>query len=202
MPVEQENLLSDTLPEPERTGIYHKVKKNETIWRIAKVYEVPIQDIIRSNNIPDVAQLEENQLVFVPGAHSVREIVPEPDEKEDDFIWPVQGDVINYFHSLDGGMINKGIDIRAPKGSPVKAARSGQVVFADDLTGYGKTVVLKHTGGFHTVYARNSEILVKVGDQVTKNTPICRVGRGNRAAHLHFQIRKDAIENNPLHYLP
>ena len=76
------------------------------------------------------------------------------------------------------------------------------MVFADDLTGYGKTVVLSHPGGFHTIYAQNSEILVRLGDFVPKKTPVARVGKKERVAYLHFQIRKNAIENNPLHYLP
>jgi len=202
LPVEEEQLSTVAYPEPDRAGVYHKVKKSETLWRIAKVYEVPIEDIIRSNSIPDVAQLEENQLVFVPGAHAVRDIAVEVDDKDDNFIWPVKGDVISYYHALDGALLNKGINIRTQKGAVVKAARSGQVVFADDLTGYGKTVILKHAGGFHSIYAQNAEILVKLGDQVAKSTPVSRVGRGNETAYLHFEIRKDAIESNPLHYLP
>src|SRR3989338_700170 len=48
-------------------GIYHKVKKGETLWRIAQTYGVAIGDIIRSNKIPDGAVIEENQLLLVPG---------------------------------------------------------------------------------------------------------------------------------------
>jgi murein DD-endopeptidase MepM/ murein hydrolase activator NlpD len=207
LPVEEGYLSTDDthqaqLPEPERRGVYHKVKKSETLWRIAKAYDVPLDDIIRSNSIPNVAQLEENQLVFIPGAYAPREIALEVEERENDFAWPVAGDVISYFHTDRNGLLNKGIDIRAPQGATVKAARSGNVVFADDLSGYGRTVVIKHSGGFHSVYALNADLLVKNGDYVPKNTPIARVGRDGDSSRLHFQIRKDAIESNPLHYLP
>ena len=58
-----------------KKGVYHKVKRGETIWRIAKTYDVVIDDIIRSNRIPDIAQVEENQLIFIPGADSIREVI-------------------------------------------------------------------------------------------------------------------------------
>jgi len=53
---------------PVRTGVYHKVKKDETLWRIAKAYHVTVSEIERANNIPKAAQIENNQLVFIPGA--------------------------------------------------------------------------------------------------------------------------------------
>jgi len=206
LPVEEGYLTTDTpqaqQPEPERTGVYHKVRKSETLWRIAKVYDVPLNDVIRSNSIPDVAQLEENQLVFIPGVYAPREIRVEVEERENDFAWPVTGDVIGYFHTEKDGLLNKGINIRAAQGTTVKAARSGTVVFADDLTGYGKTVIIKHSGGFHSLYALNADLLVNNGDYVPKNTPVARIGQSNDSSHLHFEIRKDAIESNPLHYLP
>ena len=53
-------------PEPEIRGVYHKVKRGETLWRIASTYDVSIDDIIRSNNIPNAAKVSENQLVLIP----------------------------------------------------------------------------------------------------------------------------------------
>ena len=190
------------LPEPERVGVYHKVKKSETLWRIAKTYNVSIGDIIRVNNIPKAAKIEKDQLVFIPGVVSVKEVVAETDDSQNEFIWPVQGKVIRYFHERNGEQVSKGIDIRAQEGTEVKAARTGRVVFADYLSGYGFTVILDHSDGFHSVYARNSKLLVKLDDYALKDTAIAQVGRSSNLAYLHFEIRKNAIEDNPLFYLP
>ena len=57
-----------------RDGIYHKVRSGETLWRIAKTYNVPIGDITRSNGIPSAAKIEKNQLIFIPGAREAKEI--------------------------------------------------------------------------------------------------------------------------------
>jgi len=202
LPTEEAEFLNTELPEPERIGVYHKIQKGQTLWRVAKIYDVAIDDIIRTNSIPDVAQLEENQLVFIPGVDTVREIILDTDETENEFIWPVQGKVVGYFHQLRGGKMNQGIDIKVPEGTIVIASRTGRVVFSDYLTGYGNTVIIVHTDGYYSIYSQNSEILTKSGNSVLKGDAIAKVGRRDRLAYLHFQIRKDSIENNPLHYLP
>ena len=70
------------LPEPESSiGVYHKVDKGETLWRIAKTYDVSVADIVSSNNIPNVAQIEKNQLIFIPGATALRKVVIEEEER-------------------------------------------------------------------------------------------------------------------------
>jgi len=187
---------------PIRKGIYHKVKKGETLWRIAKAYDVPVSNIARANNIPKAAKIEKDQLVYIPDAKKVLDIVLDADHSQNDFIWPIKGKVIKYFHERYGNVINKGIGIKARVGDEVKAARTGRVVFADYLSGYGYTVILDHSDGFHSVYANNSKLFVKLGELVLKNTALARVGHTRNLAYLHFQIRKKSIEDNPLYYLP
>ena len=201
MEVREEGRVSGSL-KPERKGVYHKVKKGETIWRIAKAYDVDVEEIIRANNIPDVAQVEENQLIFIPGAMAVKEVMPASLETESDFIWPIDGQVIRYFDIQNKSRPFEGIDIRANEGAAVKAARSGRVVLADYLTGYGYAVIVDHEDGFHSVYAHNADVNVKAGDHVKRGTPLAHVGSAGGAAYLHFQIRKNTVEKNPLHYLP
>ena len=190
------------LPKPEKIGVYHKVKPGETIWRIATAYNVSIEDIIKTNNIPDIAKLEENQLLFVPGALAVKEIPSSKSESENEFAWPAQGKIVSYFHEQRGNLLNKGIDIQTKEGEIVTASRAGQVVFADFLAGYGYTVILNHAGGYHTVYAHNGKLLVKLDQVVLKNQAVAQVGHSNDAGYLHFEVRKNSVESNPLYYLP
>ncbi|HQP10956.1 MAG TPA: peptidoglycan DD-metalloendopeptidase family protein [Candidatus Omnitrophota bacterium] len=183
-------------------GTYHKVKAGETIWRIAKTYDIPISDITRANNIPSVAKIEKDQLIFIPGADAPRDVVPVLDKSDNEFAWPLKGKVVTYFHERRGTELSKGIDISAQEGDIVKAARSGRVVFADFLHGYGQTVILDHMDGLYSVYARNAMLLVQLDQVVSKNTDIAQVGRSGSSAYLHFQIRKKSAEDNPLYYLP
>ena len=190
-------------PKPKPAGIYHKVNKHETIWRIAKAYDVTIDDIVRSNNIPNIAKIEVNQLVFIPRAREIKEIHIDDDQTKDDFIWPLKGKVLHYFRQKrKDGIASPGIDIRGQRGEVVRAARSGKVILADYVPGQAYTVVLDHQDGFYSVYAKNAKITVGLGDYVFKHDPIARVGEHNRLAYLHFQIRKKDKGDNPLYYLP
>ncbi len=98
------------------------------------------------------------------------------------------------------------MNIQASSGSEVVASRRGKVVFCNpDFSSYGKTIIIDHGDGFNTVYAGNSQVFVKVGDEVQKGTPIAKVSSGETAGintYLHFEIRKGYVAQNPYFYLP
>ena len=189
-------------PEPEEKGIYHKIKPGETLWRIAQSYDVTIEDIIKANNVPDAARIEKDQLLFIPGATEVKEIILDTEETKKEFIWPVAGKVIQYFRQIQGSSFHQGIDIETEKGNVIRAARTGRVVFANYLPGYGSTVILDHQDGFFSVYGHTARLLVKRGDFVLKNKDIALAGESLKGSYLHFQIRRGSTEDNPLYYLP
>ena len=189
-------------PEQGRSGIFHKVKAGQTLWRIARTYDVSMQDIILANNMPPAAKIEENQLLFIPGAHKVSEIHFKNYDRKDEFAWPIEGKIAGYFHQSVGRVLNRGIIIHSQRAESVRASRSGRVVFADYLSGYGNTVIIDHEDGFYSIYANTAEILVVLNDYVARNKEIARLEKDKNLASLHFEIRKNAIEENPLHYLP
>lgn len=120
------------------------------------------------------------------------------------FAWPVNGSVAIAYGATTGRVINKGIDIRAGEGSAVRASRAGRVVYCDShFRGFGKTIILDHGDGYQTVYAYNSDILVKLGDAVKRNDVIAKAGRTGRTKEpmLHFEIRYDGKPQNPYYYL-
>lgn len=194
-------------------GIYHKVQKGETLWRIAKSYQIDIDDIIRSNNIPNGAHLEENQLIFIPGIDSPKSVASQPtaqtpvmnsttDVVKDDFGWPVAGRVVRYFGEERGSYLNHGIGIETMEGQPVNASRQGKVVFADYLSGYSYTVILDHADGYFTVYGFNSKLTVNLGDTVAKGQMLALAGKKGNMPVLYFEIRRYARAENPLYFLP
>jgi len=120
------------------------------------------------------------------------------------FLWPVRGTVTSQF-GRRGSRMHDGIDIGAARGTPVVAAASGKVVYADHrLSGYGKLVIIRHSGNVFTAYAHNQRNLVRKGDRVRAGSVIARVGSSGRAtgAHLHFEVRRGSTPVDPLAYLP
>lgn len=189
-------------------GVYHYVKGGETLWSISKQYGVDINTLIKANNLENVCgNITRGQKLLIPGA-SHKEYAAKQSAafmpSYQSFAWPLRGVIASCFGAKLDMTRNKGIDIRAEEGSPVKASRAGKVVFCDEwLKGFGKTVILDHGDAFQTVYAYNSVILVNPGDVVEQNTVIAKVGRGGRAKEpsLHFEIRRDGEPQNPYYYL-
>lgn len=117
--------------------------------------------------------------------------------------WPLRGKIARGY-GRRGKKHHDGIDILARSGEPVRAAGAGKVVFADEHGGYGKLVLLRHDSGLITVYAHQSELLVKKGERVRGGDVIAKVGATGSAEspHLHFEVRKGIESKNPLQFLP
>lgn len=186
-------------------GIYHCVEKGQTLWRISKIYNVDLEELVRVNRIPDASSIELGRLIFIPHRQK-QQTPPYKSTLFEDFIWPARGKVIASFGQNFNNMLNKGINIQTSGASDVVASRSGKVIFyTANLKGFGKTIIIDHGDGFSTVYTRNSQVFVKVGDNVQQKTVIAKIdssGNRDKNAYLHFQIRKGHLAQNPYFYLP
>lgn len=113
--------------------------------------------------------------------------------------WPTKGKVIANFN--DAG--NKGIDITGKMGQAIQAAAAGKVIYSgSDLRGYGKLVIIKHSATYLSVYANNSLILVKEGQQVTSGQKIAEMGdTDSNTVKLHFEIRQQGKSVDPMKFL-
>ncbi len=205
-------------------GVHHIVKPGENLYRIGKAYDVAIGELARANDIKDVTRIRAGQRIFVPG---VKQLLPVeiitsaevPAVKQDlaveqdlamvreqptgGLLWPVSG-MINSTFGARGVSFHDGIDIAAPEGTPVRAIENGVVAYSDRLRGYGNIVIIRHAGALMSVYAHNQINLVREGEQVERGAIIARVGSTGRVTgpHLHFEIRKNNIAQDPLRYLP
>jgi len=121
------------------------------------------------------------------------------------FLWPVKGDVVLDFGPQPAkGQNNDGINIAAPKGSPVRAAENGVVAYiGNELKGFGNLILLKHADGWMTAYAHADQVAVRRGDAVKRGQQIATVGATGSvtAPQLHFEIRRGSEAVNPIDYL-
>ena len=120
------------------------------------------------------------------------------------FLWPVRGKILSDYGDKGKGRHNDGINIAAGKGTLIKAAEKGMVVYADNgLKGYGNLILLKHDKGWITAYAHADKILVKKGQSVQKGQKIGTVGKTGevKTPQLHFEIRYKTKIVNPKSYL-
>ncbi|MDR7114836.1 LysM peptidoglycan-binding domain-containing protein [Caulobacter sp. BE254] len=108
------------------------------------------------------------------------------------FVWPLQGETISDFGAKGTGQRNDGVNIRAPAGTPVRAAAAGEVVYAgNQVPGFGNLVLVKHADGWVTAYAHLSTTEVKMRQQVAQGATLGAVGQtgGVPEPQLHFEVR-------------
>ena len=199
-----------------RSQTIHTVAPGETLWRISKRYGTTVPAIMAANGISDVHSVPTGARLLIPTTAAVdsggRRDQARTYAARDPrgvssgtprFAWPVNGEIMSPFGQRHGEH-HEGIDIRAPKGTPVHAAEAGRVIHADaSLAGYGKMIVIKHAGRLYSVYAHNSKLLVEVGQFVEKGDEIAEVGDTGNATtpHLHFEIRTNNTPRDPLEFL-
>ena len=113
-------------------------------------------------------------------------------------IWPVNGTVTSEYGER-WGRLHAGIDIAGPIGTPIRAAKPGEVVFASAQSGYGLIVIIQHAGGMDTRYAHMSSISVSDGQQVQQGQTIGARGNTGESTgpHLHFETRYGGSPRNP-----
>ena len=228
-----------TSQESTRDGIYHQVQRGQTLWGIAKAYEVELKTLARINNISDTDTLYVGQKLYIPKATKQRPVVsrcpcsskeldavdrhtsapntgnpPKPSSpsslqeqntvEHSRLIWPLQGVVTRDFVQGSGHR-HDGIDIAAPKDTPIRAAADGKVIYSDwGPGGYGRIVILQHHGDVVTVYAHNEQNSVRVDEFVRQGDHIATVGKSGRATsyHLHFEVRRKTVPVSPFKFLP
>ncbi|TMH14685.1 MAG: M23 family peptidase [Betaproteobacteria bacterium] len=98
---------------------------------------------------------------------------------------------------------HEGLDFPTEPGTPIVAAASGKVIFADVHPQYGKIIEIDHGNGLVTRYAHCSMLLVKEGDLVVRGQKVAAVGSTGRATgpHLHFEVRLNGAPQNPARFL-
>jgi len=123
-------------------------------------------------------------------------------------IWPLIGRIGSQFGSRpdpfeSGSEMHRGLDIEAPKGTPVHAPAGGYVRIAQRETDYGNLIVIDHGNGLTTRYAHLNGFAVHAGQMVTKRQLIGWVGMTGRTTgpHLHYEVRLNEMPVNPRSYL-
>lgn len=217
-----------TLPPLESQGV---VRFGDTLVKLAQRYGLTLQELLRLNPGIETARLVAGTQIRLansaPGrSRMVLGLKPttsggaswpelpnfgdatrpfgEPNTASG-WIWPTQG-IFTSGYGWRWGRMHKGIDLANNVGTPIVAAKEGRVVFAGwHDGGYGYLVTLAHPDGSRSLYAHNSRLLVRVGQDVDQGQSIAQMGSTGRSTgpHLHFEIHppsRGAV--NPLQFLP
>lgn len=211
---------------PDQDGMFYVVCGGDTIDTIAKRYGITA-DMIRQANAPEVTRtLAKGAEIFLPGARpeAVQDAAPKKTAATGSssrtttvastsgasrsYKWPVIGKINSPFgwrrHPVTRRRdFHTGVDIKAPRGRSIKAAKGGRVEYSGWMGGYGRVVVIKHNDGNSTLYAHCNALSVRKGQTVAQGQQVGTVGTSGRTTgpHLHFEVRQGKGPVNPLKLL-
>lgn len=187
---------------------HHVVKRGETGFTISYNYAVPWRDIAVANGMEEDAPIKTGQKLLIPtlidhGDASATAVASPA--APDQFRWPLSGKVRRGYTARGERNYHDGMDIRAPKGTAVRATAEGKVLFAGkEPTMFGNMVVIDHGDGWSSAYAFLDRVTVKVGETAKQGERVGLVGstgwaRGNE---LHFEMRRENKPVDPRAHLP
>lgn len=208
---------------PPADGYYHTVARGDTIGKFLRRRHIDKATFERFN--PGVTRLHLGEVVFLPGDAPVLSR-PHPTSRDgirsrrrvyrthrglfgdlgralmSSFRWPLQSHDITSPFGPRARDFHPGVDIAAPMGTPIHAARSGIVSRAGWMDGYGESVDIQDGGGIMTRYAHASKLLVHAGEHIHAGETIAKVGMTGDATgpHLHFEVRVNGRPVNPMRF--
>ncbi|GAB6392404.1 MAG: LysM domain/M23/M37 peptidase domain protein [Treponematales bacterium] len=199
--------VGEVLRIPNMDGIPYTVRKGDTLEKISSSSGVPLNAILDANDIQSEALTQGTQ-IFLPGA-----------KMRSDELKLALGELFNYpvrnfrLTSLFGwrkdpfsGLRSNhaGIDMAASMGARVNSAMDGTVSATGFNRTFGNFVIVKHAGGYQTLYGHLSAISVKKGDNVSSGAKIGEVGNTGMSTgpHLHFAVYKNNRAIDPREVLP
>jgi Membrane-bound metallopeptidase len=201
------------------------VKSGDTLFGIAKKFDVSVQTIIEINNLGLNNVIFKGQILKIPknlssnptafNSNKNLKIVTLPQPKPNifktssrilkvKFYSPLDGEIITKFGIKSDGVMNEGIYIEADYGTIVKSSADGEVIFVgSNLKDFGKLLIIKHSENLVTSYAHLSKIYVNEGEIITRGQPIAEVGLSGKVSksQLYFEIRQNNEALDPIPYL-
>jgi murein DD-endopeptidase MepM/ murein hydrolase activator NlpD len=193
--------IGQVLRIPNQDGILYKVKKGDSLTKIAETCHIEVS-ALRTVNELFSEKINTGSTIFIPGAKL--NLMDLQEINGDLFVWPVRGPITSrygYRSSPFGGarQFHTGLDIGAAMGTPVRAAMVGRVSTVSYNEVSGNYVVITHHSGYRTLYAHLSIVRVKSGAYVQTGDRIGDVGSTGQSTgpHLHFTVYKNGVTINP-----
>ena len=208
----------------------HRVETGETIYSIARLYNVSVTSLAKLNKLDAEFTIYLGQNIIVPIAqpklNRLREETKPAGKKlaetkdknpknslekknisgtKNTFVIPIKGKIISEYNPNSEKRKNQGIDFKVLPGSTVFAAASGSVALITDNTeNFGKIVLIRHDNNFISIYGRVANVIVKKNDRVKKGQKIGsmseKIKDDKDQIILHFELRQGTKSVNPENY--
>ncbi len=192
-----------------QTEHLYRIKKGDTLYKIAKAHHLNYKKLALWNNIAPPYTIHVNdtlRLTLKKNETAVTNTASQSAKRNTPinpfstpWFWPTKGLLVQ--NSQNNEL--KGIKISGKLSQPIYSSQKGKVVYrGKGLRGYGKLIIVKHEHRYISTYGFNEKILVKEGDIIKKGDKIAEMGLSNGQPLLYFEIRHNGKSLNPLTLLP
>lgn len=150
------------------------------------------------------SSLKSSATAAAPRSGSASITTKTPRRSSGKFLRPLDGSIVSDYGAKKNGLHNDGINISAARGTPVKAAENGVVVYAgNELKGSGNLILIRHENQWMTAYGHMDQITIKKGQVIKRGEQIGTVGSSGSvsAPQLHFEVRRGTEALNPNNYM-
>ena len=196
---------SQLLKIPNMAGILYRTKAGDTADAVALSHKISADRLIEANGLMTM-EMDAGKMLFLPDAKLPTAVLREI--SGDLFKWPVRGVITSWFSwrrdPFSGrNSFHNGLDIGVPMGTPICSAMEGTV----NETGYspimGKYVIVRHSGGWKTLYAHMSSITAQNGQYLSRGGRLGLSGNTGYSTgpHVHFSVFKNGKAVNPANVL-
>jgi len=197
---------------------YYVVQPNDNLYSIAFALEVSPGQLRRANPWVNPVYIEPGTRLLIPQNQTEHNYSNNNNYDKSEiqqsgqadyqlqganFIWPINRIDVSSNYGWRKGRLHTGIDLRAPRGTPIYASAAGRVIFSGYNRGYGHIIVIDHGRGIETAYAHNSRNMVRKGQRVKQGEVVATVGRSGNATgyHVHFEFRRHGQAVNPIQFV-
>jgi len=169
------------------SGIVNSLKSKKSSYN-AQIAQL----VAESNALAEQIRRKQNTTIIVAPGRMIRPVSAGINSPFGYRTHPIYGDA----------RLHAGIDFGASYGTAIKAAKSGTVIFAGSMSGYGNVIIIDHGGGLSTLYAHQSSFAVGLNVSVVQGQTIGYVGASGQVtgAHLHFEVRSNGTPVDPMGY--
>ena len=226
----KDNQSAKQVSVPTKGFIKHMVETGETIYSIARLYNVSVTSLARLNKLDPEFTIYLGQNIVIPITQNKINLpkkkiktaskklvddqknnsVPLSEKQnaintKNTFVIPVKGKIISKYNPNNEKQKNQGIDFQVSPGSAVFAAASGNVALITDNTeNFGKIILIRHDNNFISIYGRVANVVVKKNEIVTKGQKIGsmseKINDEKDQIILHFELRQGTKSVNPENY--
>jgi murein DD-endopeptidase MepM/ murein hydrolase activator NlpD len=213
---------SSTKLKKEATQLVYQVDSLQQILQVNNLYIDKIREVLTGeitevhfdkDSILQTIKLEKDSLSLFPSAADLafRENIESEDRysifneatKDADIVFfaPVTGTISDYYNPETKHFA---VDIAVEMGTPVKSVADGTVLFAEWTAQTGHVIIVKHTGGFISIYKHNTSLHKEQGDLVKSGEVIASAGDTGELStgpHLHFELWNEGYPVNPTNYI-